>query len=115
VHRVLRAAHAVGVLRGVGEQAGHIARVLVGQDLPQAGHRRLVARLDQPVKRDGGPRCVPQCGHQAGLEPGERSRDDRSGRLAEAGAPVNQRPSEHRDGYLATAAKCPSAWHGRWL
>ena len=82
-----RAAHAVGGLRGVGEQARHLARVLAGQDLPQAGDRCLVAGLSQPVGRHGVPRGVPQGGHQAGLEPGEGGRDDSPGRVPEGGAP----------------------------
>ncbi len=66
VHRVLRTAgraqsaeqrtaHAVGRLRSIGEQAGHLARVLAGQDLTQAGDRRLIASPDQPIMRDRGP------------------------------------------------------------
>ena len=78
-----RAAHAVGGLRGVGEQARHLGRVLAGQDLPQAGDRRLIAGLSQPVRRHSTPRGVPQGGHEAGLEPGECGRDHGSGRIPE--------------------------------
>jgi hypothetical protein len=48
--------------RGVGEHVRHLAGVLAGQDLAQAGDRRLVAGLSQPPGRHGGPRGVPQGG-----------------------------------------------------
>ena len=83
-----RAAHAVGGLGGVGEQARRLAWVLAGQNLPQAGDRRLIAGLNQLVMRYGGPRSFPQGDHQTGLEPGEGGGDDSSGRLSEAGAPA---------------------------
>jgi hypothetical protein len=68
-------------------QARDLGRILTGQDLPQAGDRCLVAGLRQPVGRHGVPRGFPQGSHEAWLEPGESSRDDSPGRVAQRGTP----------------------------
>ena len=82
-----RAAHAVGGRRGAGEQVRDLGRVLTGQDLPQAGDRCLVAGLRQPAGRHGVPRGFPHGSHEAWLEPGESSRDDSPGRVAQGCTP----------------------------
>ena len=129
VHGVLRAAvgassakqrtaHAVGGLGSVGEQARHLAGVLIRQNLPQAGDRRLIAGSNEPVTWHGRPRSVPQGGYQAGLEPGEGGGDDGSGWLPETGAPATDVAGEEVQAELGqplVRGPAPHRVHGNRL
>ena len=113
-----RTPHAVGALGRVGEQVGHLGRVVPGEHLGQAGGGSAVPDRQQPLPRRRRPGGLVQPGQQIRFEPGERRRDDRRRRLAQArraAADVAGEEVQAEDGQAFVGVAVPQRVHSERL